>query len=153
MPITHIHKVTTTIGNAIEYGKADKIEKGILEDDIEDTIKYARNDKTGEVVFKTLNSYQNSMTRGRDFASECKALLEKHPRKRAVRDYEEPALLYHLVQGFEGYVSPTLANCIGRELAEEYLGRYLVQVSTHTNTENIHNHIICAPIRGEVNPQ
>lgn len=145
MPITHIHKVTTTIGKAIEYGKADKIEKGILEDDIEDTIKYARNDKTGEMVFKTLNSYQNSMTRGREFALECKALLEKYPRKRAVRDYEEPALLYHLVQGFEGYVSPALANRIGLELAEEYLGRYLVQVSTHTNTENIHNHIIfCA---------
>lgn len=145
MPITHIHKVTTTIGKAIEYGKSDKIEKGVIKDDIEDTIKYTVNDKTGEVVFKTLNSYQNSMTQGKDFSSECKALLEKYPRKRAVRDYEEPALLYHLVQGFEGHISPTLANKIGLELAEEHLGRYLVQVSTHTNTENIHNHIIfCA---------
>lgn len=145
MPITHIHKVTSTIGKAISYGKSDKVEKNVIKDDIADTINYASNDKTGEVIFKTITSYQNSKSGGNDFTADCRELLERYPRKREVREDEKPALLFHLVQGFDGYIPPTLANQIGMELAEEFLGRFAVQVSTHTNTENIHNHIIfCA---------
>lgn len=145
MPIIHIHKVTSTIGKAIDYGKSDKIEKSVDKDDIADTVNYASNDKTGEVIFKTLTSYHNSKSRGVDFTADCRELLERYPRKREVRENEKPALLFHIVQGFDGYIPPTLANQIGMELAEEYLGRFAVQVSTHTNTENIHNHIIfCA---------
>ncbi len=143
MPIVHIHKVTKTINKAIEYGKADKIEDAIDKDDIADTIRYAENDKTGEIVFKTLTNYTHYL--GTDFADECKRLLEQFPRKRKIRDGEEPALLFHLVQSFDGYIPPALANQIGRELTDAHLSDYICQVSTHTNTQNIHNHIIfCA---------
>lgn len=143
MPIVHIHKITKTIENCINYGKADKVETLIQKDDIADTIRYAENDKTGEIIFPTLTNYTHA--KGTDFVNECKELLEKFPRKRAIREGEEPALLYHLIQGFEGYIPPQLANQIGRELTDEVLGRYICQISTHTNTENIHNHIIfCA---------
>lgn len=143
MPIVHIHKITSTIGKAISYGKSDKVERNIEKDDIADSIAYAKNDKTGEVIFKTLTTYHNSD--GIDFAKDCRELLDKYPRKREIRDGEKPALLFHLVQGFDGYLPPQLANQIGRELSDEFLNRYIVQISTHTNTENIHNHIIfCA---------
>lgn len=143
MPIIHIHKITSTISKAVNYGKSDKVEHSISKDDIADSINYAMNDKTGEIVFKTLTTYHNSD--GLDFANECRELLDRFPRKRELRDGEEPALLFHLVQGFDGCLPPQLANQIGRELADEYLGKYIVQISTHTNTENIHNHIMfCA---------
>ena len=85
MPITHIHKVTSTIGKAISYGKSDKVEKNVIKDDIADTINYASNDKTGEVIFKTITSYQNSKSGGNDFTADCRELLERYPRKREVR--------------------------------------------------------------------
>ena len=61
---------------------------------------------------------------------------------------------YHLVQSFaEGEVTPELAHQIGVELADQLLdGRYQAVVTTHLNTRHIHNHIVCAPIRGRVNP-
>ena len=78
-------------------------------------------------------------------------ILERHPRKRTVHDGERPALAYHIIQSFDGYVSPTIANSIGIEFAEEFLRGYCVQISIHTNTDNIHNHIIfaCVNDRGE----
>lgn len=143
MATVQIHKVTVTIGKCIDYGKSDKTESNITKDDIADTINYAQNDKTGEITFRTLTNWTH--TQGKDFESECKELLDKYPRKRAVRDGEKPALLFHIVQSFDGYIPPSLANAIGREFTDEFLGRYICQVSTHTNTENIHNHIIfCA---------
>lgn len=54
---------------------------------------------------------------------------------------------YHLVQSFaEGEVTPELAHQIGVELADQLLGgRYQAVVTTHLNTNHIHNHIVwCA---------
>lgn len=145
MPITHIHKITQTLSRGIAYGSADKVEQGINKDDIADAIKYGSSDKEGEVIFYTLNSWQNCPSMGSDVSGDFRELLEKFPRKRSVREGEEPALAFHLVQGFDGYIPPQLANQIGREFAREFLPDYAVQISTHTNTENIHNHIIfCA---------
>ena len=61
---------------------------------------------------------------------------------------------YHLVQSFAaGEVTPELAHQIGVELAEQLLGgRYQAIVTTHLNTGHYHNHVVCAPIRGKVNP-
>ena len=52
-----------------------------------------------------------------------------------------------------GEVTPELAHQIGLELAERLLGvQFQAVVSTHLNTRCIHNHIVCAPIGGRVNP-
>ena len=61
---------------------------------------------------------------------------------------------YHLVQSFaEGEVTPELAHLIGQELADRLLKRqFEVVITTHLNTRHYHNHIVCAPIRGRVNP-
>ena len=60
----------------------------------------------------------------------------------------------HLIQAFQpGEVTPEQAHEIGMELARETLGgRYEFVLTTHTDKDHVHNHLICAPIRGRVNP-
>ena len=62
---------------------------------------------------------------------------------------------YHLIQSFvPGEVTYDMAHQVGQELADSLLkNKYSYIVSTHIDKGHIHNHIICAPIRGEVNPQ
>ena len=57
---------------------------------------------------------------------------------------EDGRLGYHIIQSFNGNeVSPEKCNQIGKELAEELWGdKYQVLVCTHTNKQNIHNHIV-----------
>lgn len=51
-------------------------------------------------------------------------------------------VMWHMMQSFSEKVSPVVANEIGRELAAEVFGNFAVTISTHTNTEHIHNHFI-----------
>lgn len=57
---------------------------------------------------------------------------------------------YHIIQSFNGNeVSAERANEIGRKLADELWGdKYQIIICTHINKENVHNHIISAPIKG-----
>ncbi|MBR3125082.1 MAG: relaxase/mobilization nuclease domain-containing protein, partial [Mogibacterium sp.] len=49
--------------------------------------------------------------------------------------------------------TPDEAHAIGVQLAKELWGdRFQMVVATHVNTKCVHNHIVSAPIRGEVNP-
>ena len=62
-------------------------------------------------------------------------------------DPSDPNLAYHLIQSFApGEVGAQEAHEIGKELAERLLGgRYSYIVSTHTDKNHCHNHIIfCA---------
>lgn len=56
---------------------------------------------------------------------------------------EDGRLGYHIIQSFNGNeISPYKCNKIGLELAKELWGdKYQVIVCTHTNKQNIHNHI------------
>lgn len=57
---------------------------------------------------------------------------------------EDGRLGYHIIQSFNGNeVSPEKCNKIGIELAEALWGdKYQVVVCTHTNKDNVHNHIV-----------
>lgn len=57
---------------------------------------------------------------------------------------EDGRLGYHIIQSFNGIeISPEKCNKIGIELAEELWGdKYQVIVCTHTNKQNVHNHIV-----------
>ena len=55
MATTDIHAIKQTVGVAIGYITKDKVEEKI-KDDIADSIKYAINDKTGEVTYYTTSS-------------------------------------------------------------------------------------------------
>lgn len=57
---------------------------------------------------------------------------------------EDGRLGYHIIQSYkENEVSPEQCNKIGVELANELWGdKYQVLVCTHTNKNNVHNHLI-----------
>lgn len=59
-------------------------------------------------------------------------------------DKENGILGYHAFQSFcEGEVTPEIAHKIGTKLAEELWGdRFQVVVTTHLNTNHIHNHFV-----------
>ena len=61
---------------------------------------------------------------------------------------------YHMRQSFKpGEITPEEANRLGYELAMRFTkGNHAFVVTTHTDKKHIHNHIICAPIGGRVNP-
>lgn len=75
----------------------------------------------------------------------------------AIREFgtgKGDVLAQHIKQSFKGQeVTPEQALEIGIKTAERLLeNKYQYIVATHTDKDNIHNHIICAPIRGRVNP-
>lgn len=57
---------------------------------------------------------------------------------------EDGRLGYHIIQSFKGNeISPDKCNKIGIEFAKQLWGdKYQVIVCTHTNKQNIHNHIV-----------
>lgn len=66
----------------------------------------------------------------------------------------DDVIAYHLRQSFlPGEITPEEANRLGQELASRFTkGNHAYIVCTHIDKKHIHNHIICAPIRGRVNP-
>jgi len=143
MATTKIHKITSSPDGCVYYAMKDKI--GFLRDEIADSIAYAVDDKTGEVIYYTLSSYQNCVQSN---AVETFHSLAEHGRGKFKRESPrtkngEEVVAWHLHQNFDGMeVSPAVANEIGLKLAQEVFGCFAVVVSTHTNTENIHNHIV-----------
>lgn len=150
MATTHIHAITKTVEKALDYCQKDKSEvlKENEKDAIKDVISYATKDKTGETVFFTLNSTQNCTIPNdpiRSFQDNIKRnrgkLRRENPRTKSGRE----VLAWHLWQSFETVIDPRMANEIGCKLAKEVFSNYPVTISTHTNTDNTHNHlIICA---------
>ena len=71
------------------------------------------------------------------------------------RHRDGDVIAYQIRQSFKpGEVTPKEANRIGYETAMRWTkGEHAFIVATHIDKAHIHNHIICAPIRGEVNPQ
>lgn len=67
---------------------------------------------------------------------------------------KENVIAYHLRQSFlPGEITPEEANRLGCELARRFTKEnHAYIVCTHVDKAHIHNHIICAPIRGRVNP-
>jgi len=146
MATTKIHDIGSDATQCIFYAKNNKV--GNFSDGIANSINYAINDKTGEVVYKTLSTYLlcNEDTIINDFKrcmEEGRGSKKREPSRR--KDGQE-VVCFHLHQNFEGYeVDPVTANEIGRKLAEELLAGYPCVISTHTNTKNLHNHIVfCA---------
>jgi len=143
---TKIHAIMTSPDRCLHYGINDK--KGKLRDDIADSIRYSVNDKMDEVKYFTLSSYincteDNVIKRFHYYAEQGRGKYRnERPRTKSGKE----VVAWHLHQNFEGHeVPPHIANEIGVRLAQEVFGSFACTVSTHTNTENIHNHIvICA---------
>ena len=140
MAVTKIWKVVKRMDHVIGYAKdvnKTKIEFNqnyeMLVDDLQNVIDYARNsDKTEKEYFVTgINCDSDS------------AYEEMQDTKRYYNK-KDKILAFHAYQSFaEGEVTPELAHQIGVQLANEMWGdRFQVVVTTHLNTNHIHNHIV-----------
>ena len=66
----------------------------------------------------------------------------------------DDVIAYHVRHFFlPGEITPEEANRLGVEFAKRFTkGNHAFVVCTHIDKAHIHNHIICAPIGGRVNP-
>lgn len=149
MGTTKIHPIKDSPKECLRYCMSDKQEDYKNEEDMQ-------NDSPHEVVvdpdtgaiqihFYTQTSFVNCDP-SNPYLSFQERQLEfqgKYQNSAArCKDGKEP-LMYHLVQSFDGWEVDTFtANEIGVKLAEELFGDYVCTISTHGNTDNVHNHIL-----------
>ena len=140
MATTSLWKVDKRLDHVIDYAtdeektKNENIEnEGGNFDSIEKLLTYATNPTKTEKLFYTtgINCKVDNAVKEMQF---IKKLYGK----------EKGILAFHGYQSFkEGEVTPEIAHEIGVRLAEEMWGdRFQVVVSTHLNTDNIHNHFV-----------
>ena len=137
MATTSLWKVDKRLDHVIDY--ATDVEKTKNEneegnfDSVEKLLTYATNPNKTEKLFYTtgINCRVDNAVKEMQF---IKKLYGK----------EKGILAFHGYQSFkEGEVTPEIAHEIGVRLAEDMWGdRFQVVVSTHLNTDNIHNHFV-----------
>lgn len=149
MAYIKIGSVKVTPNLAVDYAKSDKVNLKVksdisLEDkcsveignsnDVSAVTDYAMRDKSeGEIVFKTLNSSFNCTLE--NASSEWETI-------RVLHEKNDKNLAFHIKQSFKGVIDPEVAHEVGRKFAERFLSDFQCVVSTHTNTDNTHNHIV-----------
>ena len=128
MAVTKIWKIKGNLKRVINY--AENIQK--TKSELLDTLDYAMNkDKTEQQYFVSgLNCEpEDAYVQMQDI----KKMFGK----------EDKILGYHAYQSFKGNeVTPEVAHEIGLRLANELWGNFQVVVTTHLNTDNIHNHFV-----------
>ena len=137
MATTSLWKVDKRLDHVINYATDEEKTKNENEggnfDSIEKLLIYATNPAKTEKLFYTtgINCKVDNAVKEMQFV---KKLYGK----------EKGILAFHGYQSFkEGEVTPEIAHEIGVRLAEEMWGdRFQVVVSTHLNTDNIHNHFV-----------
>ena len=140
MATTKIWKVESRIDNAINYIKnKEKTKNDCYEfgmdnfENVRDVLMYATNaDKTEKQFYVTgINCKAEDAAKEMEFVKIINGKTDK-------------ILAFHGEQSFkEGEVTPELAHEIGVRLANEMWGdRFQVVVTTHLNTDHIHNHFV-----------
>ena len=140
MATTKIWKVVKRLDHVVDYAKDenktknDYLENGFDQyDDIRRVFMYATNADKTEKQF-----YTTGINCDVEEAVEQMQFVKKRYRK------EKGILAFHAEQSFaKGEVSPEVAHEIGVRLANEIWGdRFQVIVTTHLNTEHLHNHFV-----------
>lgn len=141
MATTKIWKVVKRVDHVIDYAEDKEKTKTIefksnyemIVDDLSSVIDYARNaDKTEKEFFVSgINCEPDSAY---EEMQDAKKFYHK----------EDKILAFHAYQSFkQDEASPELAHKIGMQLANEMWGdRFQIIVTTHLNTDNIHNHFV-----------
>jgi len=124
---TTIHPITATVSKSLDYVKRNKI----------------KSDGNSIVESETISSYQRC-SKNNDYELFCKhrELYIKSGRSIRLRKDGKENLAFHLIQSFDRKLDPKLANEIGQRLAKEVLSNYSCVISTHSDSECTHNHII-----------
>ena len=140
MATTKIWKIEKRLDHVVDYAKDKKktkndyLENGFDKyDNIRQVVMYATNaDKTEKQFYATgINCDVNK-------AVEQMQLVKKLYGK------ENGILAFHAEQSFvAGEITPEMAHEVGVKLANEIWGeRFQVVVSTHLNTQHLHNHFV-----------
>lgn len=155
MAVTYITRIHFTIDKAIEYIKKDKVQ--ILKEEalkkandyLSNALEYIKKDKLlsdenlNIEIRKTLTSVINCSY---DSASkQFKIIQDRYNKNQSgvgLSSGKKEILGYHVWQSFEENIDPHLANEIGQKLAMELYSDYQCVISTHSNTEHTHNHIV-----------
>ena len=140
MATTKIWKVQKRLDHVIDYAtneeKTRKNSSGYgmdRFDSIRQVMTYATNpDKTEKQFYTT------------GINCEVKDSVKQMQLVKMIYGKENGILAFHAYQSFnEGEVTPEIAHEIGVKLANEmWRDRFQVVVSTHLNTENLHNHFV-----------
>ena len=137
MATTSLWKVDKRLDHVIDYATDEEKTKNENEggnfDSIEKLLTYATNPEKTEKLF-----YTTGINCKVDNAVKEMQFIKKSYGK------EKGILVFHVYQSFkEGEVTPEIAHEIGIKLANEMWGdRFQVIVTTHLNTNHIHNHIV-----------
>jgi len=146
MATTKIHAIHVSPNRCINYAMKNKV--GVKRDGIDGKISYEQNNKNGDVQYQTLSSYLNCHEGNvsKTFHKYADKFRGKFRNEAPRTKNGKEVVAWHLIQNFDKHeISPQAANEIGLKLAKEMFGNFPVVISTHTDTENIHNHIvICA---------
>ena len=140
MATTKIWKVQKRLDHVINYAtNEEKTKNNYSEygmdrfDSIRQVITYATNPDKAEKQFYTTG-----------INCEVKDAVKQMQFVKTIYGKENGILAFHAYQSFnEGEVTPEIAHEIGVKLANEMWGdRFQVVVSTHLNTEHLHNHFV-----------
>lgn len=145
MATTGFWPVKSRLKEVIDYAEnPDKtIDKRYVDSDLYAALQYVSNDKkTDECMY--VSGINCNVKRAYERMTATKKRFGKTGGNVA----------YHGYQSFQtGEVTPEEAHKIGLETARRMWGKeYEIVVTTHLNTDNLHNHFVGAPIRGRVNP-
>ena len=133
MATTKIWKIESRLGKVLDYAKDKKKTLNKVCDELELVYNYATNaEKTEEQLFVT------GINCTPEIAVEEMRLTKKHYGK------TDKILGFHAYQSFvQGETTPEIAHEIGVKLAQELWGdRFEVIVTTHLNTNCLHNHLV-----------
>lgn len=134
MATTGFWPVKSRLKEVIDYANnPDKTtDKRYLDEDLYATLRYAQNDKKTD---KTM--YVSAINCPKQRVYQCMMTTKQRYRKFGGN------VAYHGFQSFKtGEVTPDEAHQIGIETAKRMWKDYEVVVTTHLNTENIHNHLV-----------
>lgn len=143
MATTKIWNIDTRLDNVVDYVVNEKKTDSANYYNLHKVVEYAKASyKTEQQLYVTaLNCSEDN-------------IVEEMMETKRIFGKENGVLGYHAFQSFcEGEVTPQQAHKIGVQLAQELWGdRFQVVVTTHLNTNHLHNHFVRAPIRGKVIP-
>ena len=133
MATTKIWKIDKRLDNVVDY---------VVNEKKTDSSSYYNLHKVVEYVKASYKTEQQLYVTAIN-CSEDNVVQEMMETKK-IFDNEDGILGYHAFQSFcEGEVTPEIAHKIGIKLAEELWGdRFQVVVTTHLNTNHIHNHFV-----------
>lgn len=133
MATTKIWKIENRLDNVVDYVVNEKKTNGANYYSLHKVVEYAKASyKTEKQLYVTaLNCSEDNV-------------VQEMTETKKVFDKEDKILGYHAFQSFcEGEVTPEQAHKIGVQLAEELWGdRFQVVITTHLNTNHIHNHFV-----------